>query len=312
MQLSELRDSNDLLDDPGALEARFEQDGCLFIRGALDPVWLAAVTDAAALVLERCGVARRQDGLRWTGVPMPHIDEIGLNDSPALSDLVIQVDQGSMPMATAASRACGHPMQVWRMPYFAVCVPDDPAYVTAPHQDNFALPGQDRRRLWFPLTEIPFGDGGLAVALGSHRRGLLPFHKLDAFKDRATGGQLVAPHASGVDAELVDDHWHTASMAPGDLLTFHPHIVHRGLPGASDRVRVALASIASAGSAPLPPTGAAVVEQRARQKRIRQLAAPLGLNDAELFRLAMDLSRAGIEPTEESVRAAARGDYAPA
>jgi hypothetical protein len=147
MHPSELRDANDLLGDPRALQALFEQQGCLFIRGALDPAWLAPLTDQAAAVLEGRGVARRQDGLRWTGVPMPHIDEVGLNDMPDLSDLVVNVDDGSLPMAAAASQACGHQLQVWRMPYFGVCVPDDPAYVTAPHQDNCALPGEDRRRL---------------------------------------------------------------------------------------------------------------------------------------------------------------------
>jgi hypothetical protein len=195
MHLHELQDSRDHVDDPQALQARFEHDGCLLVRQAIASSWLARITEQAVEVLERSGVARRDDGWRWTGRPMPHIDDLGLNEIEGLSQLVRQVDDGSIPLAAAVTRACGRPMQLWRLPYFVVGVPDDAAYVTPPHQDNFAVAGEDRRRVWFPLTDIPSGDGGLAVVPGTHRAGRHPLQKLEEFRDRPAAGQSVAPMA---------------------------------------------------------------------------------------------------------------------
>src|SRR5262249_49378237 len=95
LQLEELHDSNDLLDNPRALQDRYERDGCLFTRCAIDPSALFGVTDAATPLLVQCGVATTRSGLRWTGAAMPHIDDTGLNEDSALSDLVEAVDAGT-------------------------------------------------------------------------------------------------------------------------------------------------------------------------------------------------------------------------
>jgi 1-deoxypentalenic acid 11beta-hydroxylase len=312
VQLSELRAAtNDLLDDAEALAGRYEQDGCLLVRGALDPAALAAVVDEATSVLERCGVADRRCGLRWTGAPVPLLDDTGINDIPALDDLVHQIDGGSDPLRPVADRVCGHAMRIWRGLHLFAAVPDDPSHVTAPHQDNFAVNTTgDYRRLWIALTEIPFGDGGLGLAIGSHHQGRLPRRDLPEFTDRAAPGQSTSPQpATGVDPRTVNDHWHTASMQPGDLIAFHPDVVHRGLPAASDRIRMALAVIASGASDPVPHTMYTGPENRARHNRVRELAAPLGLSELDLFGITADLTRAGIVINGETVRAAARGDY---
>jgi 1-deoxypentalenic acid 11beta-hydroxylase len=311
MEISELRPANDLLDDPRALAARYEQDGCLLVRGALDPTALAPIANQATSVLERCGVAHRWDGLRWTGAAVPHLDDTGINDIPALDDLVTQIDQGCDPLRPVADRVCGHRMHIWRALHIFAAIPDDPSHVTPPHQDNFAVTTTgDYRRLWIALTEIHFGDGGLGLAAGSHHHGRLPRRDLPEFTDRAAPGQSTSSRpATGVDPGLVNDHWHTASMEPGDLIVFRPDVVHRGLPASSDRIRMALTVIASATSDPPPHTMYTGPENRARHKRVRELAAPLGLSEQELFRITADLNRAGVTIDEETVHAAARGDY---
>jgi len=179
--------------------------------------------------LERCGVANRRDGIRWTGAAMPHLDETEINDIPALNDLVDRIDQGSDPLRSVADRVCGHAMHVWL--HIFAAIPDDPSHVTAPHQDNFAMNSTgDYRRLWIALTEIPFGDGGLGLAIGSHHQGRLPRRALLEFTDRAAPGQSTSPRpATGIDPQVVNDHWHTASMEAGDLIAFRPELVHRGL-----------------------------------------------------------------------------------
>ncbi|MGH3781133.1 MAG: hypothetical protein ACRDRO_11040 [Pseudonocardiaceae bacterium] len=140
MELSELSAaSNDHLCDPQVLAERYEHDGCLLVRDAFHPETLAAVADQAISALERCGVAINVDGLRWTGAAVPHLDDTGINDIPALDDLVDQIDQGCDPLRPVADRVCGHPMRIWRSLHIFAALPDDPAHVTPPHQDNFAV-----------------------------------------------------------------------------------------------------------------------------------------------------------------------------
>lgn len=312
MKLSELLPANDLLGDDRALAARFDQEGCLLVRGAFHPPTLADVVDQATSALERYGLAQRRDGIRWTGAVVPHLDKTGINDIPVLKDLLNQIEDGSDFFRPVADRICGHPMHIWRALHIFAAVPDDPSHVTPPHQDNFEVTATgDYRRLWIALTEIPFGDGGLGLALGSHRHGQLPHQQLPEFTDRAAPGQEnPLPPANGINPLLVGDRWYTASMQPGDLITFHPKVVHRGLRATSDRIRLALTVIASAISDPLPHTMYTDSDNRARRDRVRELAASLGLSEVEQFAVAADLARIGMPIDEHTVRAAARGDYA--
>lgn len=311
MKLNELHAANDLLDDTQALPARYERDGCLLVRGALDPTALATITDQASSALVRCGIAQRLDGLRWTGAAVPYPDDTGINDIPALDDLVEQIDHGRDPLRPVAERVCGHPMHIWRGLLMFAAIPDHPSHATSPHQDNFAVTTTgDYRRIWFPLTEIAFGDGGLGLAVGSHHQGRLPRGPLPGFTDRpGPGGLSPSRPATGIDPQLVNDHWHTASMQPGDLITFSPDVVHRGLPATSDRIRLALTVIVSATSDPRPHIIYTGRESRARFKRVAEFVAELGISECDHFSIAADLTLACVEINEETVRAAARGDY---
>jgi 1-deoxypentalenic acid 11beta-hydroxylase len=310
VELSELEGAESLLDDPRALAQRYERDGCLLLRGLLDPSVLADITEQATEALVRCGVAQREDGTRWTGAPMPHEDDTDVNDLPALTELVDQIDQGTDPLRAVARRVLGQPVNVWRSLHVFASVPDDPAYVTAPHQDNFAAsPTGDYRRFWIALTDIPFGDGGLGLAAGSHHKGRLPRVPLPGFANRAPAGATPTP-ATGIDPWMVEDHWHTADMSPGDILVFRPDLVHRGIPGGSDRIRMALAVIVSGARDPRPDVLYTGAENRARRNRIRALAAPFGLSEMDMLGVAAAINRAGVEISEETVRAAVRGEYA--
>lgn len=229
LPLTELHAANALLDDPAALASRHQQEGCLFVRAAIDPDALADLADEAAALLERCGVARRADGLRATGAPLPSIDQTELQSLPALARLTEAIAAGADLIAPVAAQAFGCPMRLWPGARLHVALPGDPEGATPPHQDSGALDWiGDYRRFWIALGDIPFGDSGLGLAAGSHRYRRL---RLD---------------------ELLDDNWSTAAMSIGDLFAFDLNLVHRSLPATSDRIRIALTVVGSAQWDPRP------------------------------------------------------------
>lgn len=233
MPITELHDANALLEDRGALAARHQQEGCLFLRGAIDPRALGDLAEQAAALLERWGVARREDGVRATGAPFPSVDTTELQDLPALAALAGQIAAGTDPIAPVAARAFGCPTALWPGARLHVALPGDLGSPTPPHQDSSALDWiGDYRRFWIALGEIPFGDGGLGLAAGSHRYRRL---RLD---------------------ELLDDNWYTAAMSFGDLFAFDLNLVHRSLPATSDRIRIALTVVGSAQWDPRPSVAA--------------------------------------------------------
>ena len=241
MPLTELHAANALLGDPAALAARHRQEGCLFVRAAIDPSVLAELADQAAALLETWGVARRADAVRATGTPLPTVDPSELQGLPALVALADQIGAGTDPIAPVAAQAFGCPMQLWPGARLHVVLPRDLERSTPPHQDSRALDWiGDYRRFWIALGDIPFGDGGLGLAAGSHLYRRLA---LD---------------------ELIDGNWCTAAMSIGDLFAFDLNLVHRSLPATSDRIRIALTVIGSAQWDPRP----SMAEQDTGQLRL--------------------------------------------
>jgi hypothetical protein len=205
----------------------------MFVRAAIDPAALAELADQAAALLERWGIARRADGVRATGVPVPSVDPTELQGLPALVGLVDQMTAGTDPIAPVAAGVFGCPMHLWPGARLHVALPGPADRATEPHQDSGALDWiGDYRRFWIALGEIPFGDGGLGLAAGSHRYRRL---RLD---------------------ELLDGNWSTAAMSTGDMFAFDLNLVHRSLPVTSDRIRIALTVIGSAQWDPRPSVAA--------------------------------------------------------
>ena len=69
--------------------------------------------------------------------------------------------------------------------------------------------------------------GGLAIARGSHRHGVRDF----TVSSGAGGMEVIDP---------LEGSWVAGPMAAGDVLIFHSLTVHKGLPNASDRLRMSL------------------------------------------------------------------------
>lgn len=118
-----------------------------------------------------------------------------------------------------------HPRTIAR-----VMIPSDRVHPTPAHQDFIHVQGSGRCvTSWLPLGDCPRELGSLTVLAGSHRDGVLSYH-------RAKG-------AGDLEAYLCEQGyaWHEADLAVGDLLLFTSLTVHRALPNRTgDRIRLSV------------------------------------------------------------------------
>ena len=217
--------------DADGLRTRARADGYLLIRGLIPAADLLAVRQAILGVLSQAGWCDRE-GRVPPDIPrhtegeaafMSVYDAVQRLEGfhrlalhPALLDLY---------RALFGERPLAHPRNIAR-----VMFPANSAQTTPPHQDHMHIGGTPETwTAWIPLGPCPLALGGLALMAGSQAEPLLPVH--------------AAPGAGGaaVDTAALDYPWAGGDMAPGDILTFHSHLVHAGLPNLTvDRMRLSV------------------------------------------------------------------------
>lgn len=101
------------------------------------------------------------------------------------------------------------------------------------HQDSFYFPFDRTPQvgLWLAVTEATLENGCLWVLPGSHREAI---HEHVA--DRRPGANI--GYVEIVDCDFSEER--SVTMAPGDLLVFHSHLMHRSKNNGSDGVRAAM------------------------------------------------------------------------
>ncbi len=227
-------ESNDIGDDGDALRSRADRDGYLFLRDCVAPEpILAARRDIAAVL---AGVGWIDDGTDpfealtshpavLAGTPdfTPVYDTIqclesfhSLAHDPAIWSLMEHI---------LGPDAMLQPSNIAR-----VIFPSGLEHTTPAHQDFVHIQGTpDVWTAWLPLGDCPENLGGLSVLTGSHKAGVLPVSK-------SLGAGGLRAHFERIDGE-----WVSSPFNVGDVLFFHSHTVHRGLPNRSgDRIRLSV------------------------------------------------------------------------
>ena len=226
-------DSSDLLRDGEALAARLDTDGYLYVRGLLprDAVlgvrarFLEAIAAAGWL---RAGSAVDEalaDPAKACVDPQPAFVEVlrRFYRCPDGHALKLHPNVIGLFERLLGEPVLAHPLLIPR------CIfPQRPDFTTPSHQDYPHIQGTtETYSLWLPLGDCPAEMGGIAMARGSHKAGVRDF----TVSSGAGGMEVVDP---------LDGSWVAGPMAAGDVLIFHSLTVHKGLPNASDRLRMSL------------------------------------------------------------------------
>ncbi len=230
--MNPFRDSTDLVGDADRLRARAEEDGYLFIRGLLPAANLERTRLDFLEVLRDEGYADaegyRDQLVNPAGIPegrgnLPNDTYARLYLLESFHALQLEPALMGVMEDLLEPPVLAHPSIIAR-----VMFPQREMFTTPPHQDFPHVQGTaDVYTAWFPLHDLPASMGGLAVAAGSHRRGVHDYRPA-----LGAGGIAVIDPLEGA--------WATSEFRRGDVLIFHSLTVHRGLPIAGDRFRMSV------------------------------------------------------------------------
>ncbi|MDP6699962.1 MAG: phytanoyl-CoA dioxygenase family protein [Candidatus Latescibacteria bacterium] len=227
-------ESNDIPADDDASRSRADRDGYLFLRDFVDrePI-LEAQRDIAATLQD---VGWIDAGTDPCAAKTSHPARIaGTDEHKPVYDRVQKLESRHTLAHNDAlfriARALLGPDVLLQPSNIARFIfPTGLDYPTPPHQDYVHAQGTpDVGTAWLPPDDCPHKLGGLSLQTDSHRVGVLPV-------SRALGAGGLRTHTEGVAGE-----WLSSPFGPGDVLIFHSHTVHQGLPNlSSDRLRLSV------------------------------------------------------------------------
>lgn len=227
--------SNDTIPEPDMLRKRAESDGYLFLKGLIEPDRLLSVRKQILELCEEAGWLKAGtdpvEGIACPGVthvePEPGYMEVydrilQLEDFHALAHHPKLLD---ILQVLFNEQVLVHPRNIARMIF-----PQIVQFTTPAHQDYVHIQGTEETwTSWIPLGPCPKDQGSLAIMPGSHKSGLFPVQSA-----YGAGGL-------GIDTEALPFQWAASDFELGDLVLFHSHVIHKGLPNTTpDRIRVSV------------------------------------------------------------------------
>ena len=236
---TDLRESNDILDDPKALKERIAADGYLLIRGLHDR---EAVLTARRQILEKLAAkgmlapdTELMDGIFNPEYPEPtstgSMGNKALTQMPAFKTVV----EGE-PVMDFFKRFLGGEARTFDFKWLRTAGPGSGSPI---HYDIVFMGRgtQDLYSCWTPFGDVSLDMGPIVFCLGSNQ-----FEKV-----RATYG------ASDVDRDLIEGHfsdkplevierfggrWATTTFSTGDVIIFSMFLMHASLVNTSNKIRI--------------------------------------------------------------------------
>lgn len=286
MSTSQFTPANHLLGDHAALVEQYERDGFLFFTGILDTTLVGQARAELCNALAAQGIVEPGgDEPRATGVGIDAVDASALYGLPTYIDV-----SNSRELHTLLDTVFGEEVAIYKSTNIRYALPRDELYASPPHQDHFFVgPNDDFRTVWIPLMHVDESVGGLAVARGSHKGGLRDHVDTDN-----ESYVLKGRRQKGVPLDVIEEEWVSADYHPGDVLVFHCHTVHRGLPNTSAMVRLSLDVRCQPARRPLNfQARTSMQEQSQYRADVKAVAASVGLDEPTFERVVITMMQHG-------------------
>jgi ectoine hydroxylase-related dioxygenase (phytanoyl-CoA dioxygenase family) len=232
--LTELRDSNDILDDPASLRERIKEDGYLLIRDfhkrdkvmASRQSFLQKIADQGKLApdtpIEEAIIGPNNKAANFHGShqhPQAFLDLVNAERTMSFFDRFLGGE--SMTYDYKWARAVGT------------------GEYTGAHYDVVYM-GRGTKNLytlWTPLGDVSYELGGLAILLGSQHFEKIrqTYGQMDVDRDKVNGWFSNDP------VELIEQYggrWATTEFSAGDALIFSMYTMHASLTNQTNRYRL--------------------------------------------------------------------------
>jgi hypothetical protein len=249
-KLGYLRQSNEVLGNPGLLQQRMADDGYLFLRGLLSS---EKVLSARRNTLEQLAAqgqldpnAPLMDGIQKPGTSLFFQPELAQKNNQALQKLLYAEDGDLMRFF---NHFLGGPTRHFDFTWLR-CV--SPGRGTPCHCDVVFM-GRGTRKLytaWIPLGNVDFETGGLMVLEGSHKNHQLQqtygSQDVDSYCENDPLDE--ARTANGYNGWLSENpnelrnqlggRWLVSEYEVGDVVIFSIDLVHGGMDNRSNHLRL--------------------------------------------------------------------------
>ena len=198
-------ESNSILDDHTVLARRLRSEGYLFFPQLIPSKDIFCVRKKMLEVVHGAG---------WIDTTGGFSIESAISNSQAFVP-------DTHPVATAVMIPL--PRVIPRTLF-----PNQDDHTTPPHQDYPHVQGSKQScAAWIPLGDCGEDMGGLAIASGSHKDGILPI--------------IPAMGAGGLGVfDRYQERWRYSPFNSGDVLIFNSLTVHKGVPNRSQSLRVSI------------------------------------------------------------------------
>jgi ectoine hydroxylase-related dioxygenase (phytanoyl-CoA dioxygenase family) len=290
--------ANHLLRDFDACRDVWATDGCLLLRDVFDAGRVAeARLDLTHRLHQQGAVVADGDRPVWSGAPVAAIDAFSLYEGdPAFVRLA-----HSDALRQLLETLHGEAVHIYESVQVRFAVPHDERHTIPTHQDaRYINPDMEFFAYWIPLVDIPVGDGGLAVAPGSHHDGL---HDHEVSHDYYSYYMGEERPQRCIDVDAVSHEWATADFRAGDLLVFESLVAHSALPNRSNLVRLSIDGRYQMARRPLVNWQArySVREGTRRRTRVLELLPDADALDADVREAVVATMLAGDLPLEGDV-----------
>jgi hypothetical protein len=233
--LTELRESNDILHDTGALRSRMEEDGYLLLRGFHDRERVLEARRAILAKMDRMGKLDR-DTLLEEGVMADGSKSIFMGGTNEDLPELLNVLNGGHVMSYF-DRFLGEPSLTYHYKWLRAVGKGD---FTGAHYDIVYM-GRGTHNLytvWSPLGDVSYEMGGLAICLGSHR-----FEELKQSYGKKDSDRDNIGHYTNDPLEITrrfGGQWATTAFQAGDVLIFGMYLLHCSLENTTNQYRLSV------------------------------------------------------------------------
>ena len=253
--------ANASIGDHAKLTATLAEEGYLFVRNLIDPKKISPLRDAIRqlLVANDFVVNDPEFQLKSTG-KFPESDELTpvgrigrkISELPLLQQVIHADELNEFLEVLFAGKVFSWVENADRV---RIMFQGDGSASTGGQQFEYATPAhQDGYHFrvnfvtcWIPLMDIDLATGGLALRKNSHKNGIhqhwfhgahylgIAANACQAEDFAKIGGVPVAGDVAPNDSLKT---WLRSNYQAGDVLIFHPHMIHRGFPNQSPQLRL--------------------------------------------------------------------------